>query len=302
MGFDASLYSSSGIEYRYRQAPERYSETFVQNGNQITDLIVCKWNDAGDLKADLMQSATHVTGQKWLTRTLPLKYPDTDYLFLTAMQSVRPLMSNVRDGKPEGYPQFDPVTKHWFYERIEYQLTFTNLPYKVATDDDVKAHTVPELNRHVTITPQPIASNRVVSSQSLHVETGATFTPINQPAAIPEIVTRFLVKLYMWPKEAVNWGAIYNRMGKVNTETFRLYGIDHPAETLLYEGIGAPAEEYHGPDGSKYVDITHVLTRHPVNWNKTYFDGEWRYMRIGTADPPRRRYLKETMNEIFWPR
>jgi hypothetical protein len=306
MGDLARQYSPSGIEYRWRLQPEMYRETFARNANQISIPLVCRWDDAGDLKADIMESSAYNPAQRHLTRSLPMKFPDTDALFLTSMVSQKPLM-NPKPDTPEGKSRFDPTTGLWYFERIEYLCTFTNLPYEVKSDADVKSNNCPELSRYVVITPSPIASNRQTSSKSLNVETGAAppakqFEPINEVAAIPEIVTRFQIKQFMWPKAAIPWASIYSRMGKVNEGDFILQGVTNPAETLLYEGLGSSPEEYTGPDGKKYVDITHVLTRHPENWNKTKFNGAYRYLRVGTADPAVRRYDKTTFNEIFTPK
>lgn len=301
MGDAAKQYSSSGIEYRWRQQPEAYRETFARNANQITGLITCEWDDAGALKADLMESTEYVKGQGWLKRNPPMLYPDTETLYLTSMVSGK-MFTTPQSGITEGYPQFDPVTGLWKFQRIEYVVTFTNLPYRVRQDDEVKSLEVPELNRYVVITPQPIASNRILSSQSIQVEAAdGKLIPIQQTAAIPEIVTRYNVKLFMWPKEAIPWEQIYERMGRVNQDEFRLHGITHPPESLLYEGLGSSPEEYTGADGKKYVDVSHVVTRHPVNWNKTFYDGSWRYLRVGKDLFPKRRYEKVTFNEIFKP-
>jgi hypothetical protein len=303
MGDLARQYSPSGIEYRWRLQPEMYRETFARNANQISIPLVCLWDDAGDLKSDIMESAAYDPAQRHLTRSVPIKFPGTDALFLTSMVFQKPLM-NPKPDTPEGKSRFDPTTGLWSFERIEYLCTFTNLPYEVKADKDVKANNVPELSRYVVITPSPIASNRILSSQSINIETGGSpaLIPINQTAAIPEIVTRYQIKQFMWPKSAIPWASIYSRMGKVNELPFTLQGVSNPAETLLYEGLGSSPEEYTGPDGKKYVDITHVLTRHPENWNKAFYNGAWRYLRVGTADPAVRRYQKTTFNEVFTPK
>jgi hypothetical protein len=302
MGEAAKRYTTSGIEYRWRQQPEVHRETFARNANQLTELLITKWADSWLLKADIMESAKYDATKKHLVRTTPMAHPEAGWLYLTSMVSQKPFLGT-KASDPGFKPQFDPVTGLWAYDRLEYLCTFTNLPYKVLSDDKVKDKNVPELERYVVVTPTPIGSNRIVTSQPLFADMGGgTKESIFEPSAKPEIMTRYQVKLFMWPVEAIPWDIINERMGKVNSAEFTLKGIVNPIGSLLYEGLGASAEEYTGTDGKKYVDITHILTRHPVSWNKTYWKGAWRDLQVGTDAPPKRRYEATTFSQIFIPK
>lgn len=293
--------SPSGIGYNWQFKPEMYTETFARNANQIQGVLVTKWADAGQLKADLMESAEHVAGQKWLKRTTPLVCPESDFLFLANLQKHQIYLPRVVDGE-YGTQTRDDATGWWSADRISYLATFVNLPYLVKEDDEVKSATSPELNRYCTVHPMPVVQNRVVTSKQFVIDGGGDDGKgVNETAAVPEVLTRFLVKQWMWPVAAINFSAIADNSGKVNSSSFSIRGITHPAESLLYEGLGATPEEYHGADGQKYVDLVHSLVRHPVNWNKTYWNGSYQYIKLRDSSPAQRRFQSAAFVNPFNP-
>lgn len=304
------VYSPSGIGYNWRFQPEAYQERFARNANQIAGRLITKWDDAGQLKADLMESAERVAGQSWLKRITPLVCPESDFLYLTDMLKVESFPPKA-DATGYGTQTRDDETGWWSHDRIGYQCTFTNLPYLVKEDDEVKSLTNPELDRYTTIMPQSVTTNRTVTGTRFVLEDTPALG-VNETAARPETLVRFLVKQWMWPKAAVPWTTIFDRANKLNNASFVLHGITHAAETLAYEGLAGTPEEYTGPDGAKYVDLTHIVTRHPVNWNKTLWAEPpgglvWKYIKL--ADPPtgtpftspQRRFLTASFAEIFNP-
>lgn len=306
------VYSPSGIAYNWQFQPEAYSEQFARNGNQISNLLVTRWEDAGSLKADLMESAEYVAGQAWLKRTLPLQCPEADALYLSEMVKAKTYMPKT-DDTGYGTQTRDDATGWWSLDggRIAYLCTFRTFPYLMKKDADVRSLTNPELNRFCTVTPQTLVSNRTVTGTKFCLEdTPSVF--INETAAIPESLTRFLVRQWMWPKAAINWDVIRDRQNKVNNATFTVYGINCAAESLAYEGLAGSPEEYTGPDGKRYVDITHSLLLHPNNWNKTLWPTppgglDWKYVKLtdpagGPAFVPAvRRYRTASFTEIFNP-
>lgn len=293
------IYSPSGIGYNWQFKPESYQERFARNANQVSNVLVTKWDDAGQLKADLMESAEYVAGQAWLKRITPLVCPESDFLYLADLTKQAVWMPKTT-ASGYGTQSRDNATGWWSMDRISYLATFINLPYPVKEDDEVKSEDIPELKRYVTVQPMPIVQNRLVTTPQRWVIDG-TDTGVNETAAVPEVLTRYLIKLWQWPYAAIPWAAIADRSGKVNSSSFTLRGTTHPAESLLYEGLGGPPEEYHGPDGEKYVDIVHSVVRHPENWNKTYFGGSYQYIRLKGSDPAQRRFRTASFNEIFKP-
>lgn len=299
------IHSRSGIPYNWAFDPPAYAEQFARNGNQIQGQLVCEWDDAGDLKADLMESCEYVPGQTWLKRELPLLCPNTETLFLTDMTKVKTFMPKT-DDTGYGVQVRDAETGWWGLGRgrIFYRCTFTNLPYKVKKDDDVRSQANPELNRYATVSSNQTSYNRVVTSTRLVLDDLVDGKTVSVPetAAVPEVMTLFTVKQWMWPLDAVNWDAINDRAGKLNDADFTIRGIVNPAETLLYEGLASSVEEYTGADGKKYVDLVHRLTRHPVNFNKTYHGGAWKYFKVADSVPPLRRYQLANFVDVFNPK
>lgn len=292
------IYSPSGIPYNWLYFPSAYAERFARNSNQISAQLVTKWDDAGDLKFDLMESAEHVPGQTWLKRTTPLLCPESDALYLGEMTKI--------DSKPDkdtGQQTRDTETGWWTHDRIMYHCSFFNLPYQVKEDDEVRSAGNPEMQRYMTVHPMPVVQNRVVSSQRFIISAGEddAGVRVNETAAQPEVLTRFLIKQWMWPYAAIPWAAIADRAGKLNNASFTIKGTTYASERLLYEGLGSQPEEYHGPDGQKYVDIVHSVIVHPVNWNKTFFAGVWQYIEIENSSPTKRRYQTASFTEIFNP-
>lgn len=286
------IYSPSGIGYNWQFKPETYQERFARNANQISNVLVTKWDDAGQLKADLMESAEYVAGQAWLKRITPLVCPESDFLYLADLTKQQIWLPPVDSSGNYGTQTRDDETGWWSGHKLSYLATFVNLPYQVKEDEEVKTLTLPELNRYCTIHPQPVVQNRVVTSKQFVIDGGAdNGKGVNESAAVPEVQTRFLVKQWLWPLAAVNWDAIADHSGKVNSSSFVIRGVTHPAESLLYEGLGAQPEEYTGPDGKKYVDLTHSLLRHPVNWNKTLWNGSYEYIKLRDSSPAVRRFL-----------
>jgi hypothetical protein len=295
------IYSPSGIGYNWRYNPQAYAEAFARNANQISNILITKWDDAGSLKADLMESAEHVAGQAWLKRTTPLVCPESDFLFLGSMTKVESFPERNTTGD-YGVQVRDDETGWWKHDRIGYQCTFINLPYQVKEDDEVKSLAEPELNRYCTVHPMPVVQNRVVSGKQFIIDGGAEDGQgVNETAAVPEVLTRFLIKQWMWPYAAIPWSVISSRSGKVNSGSFTIKGTTYAAERLLYEGLGSQPEEYHGPDGQKYVDVVHSVIVHPENWNKTYWKGSYQYIKLRDSSPAIRRFQTASFSEIFKP-
>jgi hypothetical protein len=300
------VYSPSGVPYYPLYKPQEYSETFAKNANQIVNWVSVGWDDAGDLKADLMESAAHVAGRKWLTRTLPQRCPWADFQYLTDMRSPGG-RTRIRD-KGDGSPgQGRDETSGWFTaDRIEYMMTYGNLPYLVKDDDAVKSAEIPELERYAVFSYQSVLQNRVLSSYPFVLDEDTTKS-INETASIPEVIRRVSVTQHFWPMPtAVNWAVIDSRAGKVNDASITIDGVTYPAETLRYSGLAGPPEVFHGAGGERYANITHLFEAHPITagWNKVRKpDGTYVYFKVNDgASPPNRRYQKASMKEVFYPR
>lgn len=323
--------SPSGIPFAWLLRPEQYQENFVRNANQIEAQLIVDWEDAGTLKHDLMESCVYVPGQSWLQRTTPYACPEATNSYLLGMRKIgqflngqavggapNPLSETIPPQLPQrdytistspatnyGYPvqTYDPKTGWYAFDRIAYNCTFGNLPYKVKTDDQVKGYTIPELERYAVFTKLPQTLNRRVSTAGFQLER-ANAPITSEVGTVPETTTVLMVRQWMWPKAAIPWPAIYDRSGKINSVDITIDGELYPAETLRYDGLSGSPEEYTGVDGTKYVDLAHKFVRHPVNWNKVYDPGQtppWTYAKIAGIDPPQRRFLTASFAEIFKP-
>lgn len=291
-------YTRTGVEFAWHFLPGVYDEVFTRNANQITAALKVGWHDAGTLKADMMESASHVVGQKWLVRSLPHQCPEADRQYLVSLKKRELLFDAKRQYPNQAY---DEVTGWFSVDFISYIATYGNLPYDLKDDDAVKTLAAPELNRYVSIFYESIKSNRKVSSYPFVLDD--TGVAIKEAATVPEILRRITVKQWMWPKAAVNWNVIDDRSGKVNDVAFTLGGQLCPMETLLYEGLAGTPEEYTGADGERYLDLMHVFTKHPVNWNKTYdtATATWKYFKVQGTVPAQRRFPLASMTEVFVP-
>lgn len=324
------VYSPSGIPYNWAFFPAEYAETFSRNANQTVARLRCAWDDAGDLKADLMESAQHVAGRKWLTRNLPLQCPEVETQYLQSMTKVGLYHDNSKatsafegpwireDENASGYntsggspaQRYSSETGWWRMDRIHYRCVFGNLPYLLKEDDEVKAAEIPEVERYATFQKVPQSINRKISSQPFVLDrlgAGGAKIPIGETAAVPETTFKLNVKVWMWPEAAVPWAVIYDRANKVNDASVTINGETFAAERVRYDGLAGPPEPYHGSDGQRYVDLVHVLNVNKMNLNQT-FDVEltppdWGYFKLDDgADPPKRRFRKASLKEVFHPR
>lgn len=309
------VYTPSGIPYSWMIVPELYGEQFARNANQIVMQLKCLWEDAGDLKSDLMESCVYKPGQSWLIRTTPYRHPETDNAYLVNMTKYKLFLESQPSVLPGiagfGYPTptYDEKTGLYSFDYISYNCVFGNLPYPVLEDSDVKTLPIPELSRYATMQPKPETLNRRLSTHPLEMtrSDGSTVAAQNEVGTIPETTMVLQIKQWMWPKAAINWPAIRACSGFVNSVGLSFFGDTHSTETLRYDGLMASPEEYTGPDGNKYVDLVHRAVRHPVNWNKTYDLGDpagpqWNYFSItGLPGGPRRRYPSADLSAVFKP-
>lgn len=305
-GTGTQLSTSSGVAFEYQF--ENYREQWTNRASNSTILARCAWEDAGDFLEDVLGYTTGVNGQNMFNRYLPLRHPTGGSLFCTDATLVKYPSSAKADANQPS------IVYEGFFEAgwAVYQLTFTRLPYFVASNDTVSGDAIPELARYCVPADRPRAREFTVNSYALEVE--ATGLAIKQPAFIMDREQDLFVTLCEVPTENFPATGINNCLGKINNtavlmpisfeppSTFVVQSF--PQDTLLFRGLSQEIHRYQGGTGRWYKDCPYFFTYRPGGWRKLpnpSGDGSLVVVKYKAITPTKYLYDRVEFNQLFRP-
>lgn len=282
-------------------------------------MFACPWADAARFETDALGFSNYVSGQRYLSRRIPLRHGDPAQasLFLDSLETISyhnflkeyNAIADTSDGRYSlGWPKT---------EMIAYKGTFSQRSYPVFADSEVSSLAVPELSRYITKFPETDHYHRKIPGYNFAFE-GAVGENCTVLASLPEYCVRWVYTSYFWPwPSSINDGYIASTLGKVNNAAFDTskrvtmpngtVSNGFPAECLKFEDHRL-SQPYYGSDDKLYVDQQFVLSFNPRNWNKQLRPSSGEYEKIkqksGAStfyDPPRYAYIEADFNKLFKP-
>lgn len=291
----------NGIEYQvcpwFGQGPG-YTEVFVRDGSQISCVLACNWEDAGEFKAGVRgySEAVESGGSLQLRRTLPLLCPYTTRKYAERLELVaygndrlnKTKLAQWTDTDPEAemiYPgtDLDIESDDWFKAGIcFYRVTFTKPPFlNVLSDDELGA--LGEENRYTRWLDTPRI--RELKRPDYGFETDEA-SPVTVPIVgfSPQIEREIRCTWFQVPWGYVPHNAIRANALKVNSTEF--YG--HNPETLRLDAVSGIENPYEDADGGLYVDVEYIFKKlevfDPDDPTGEFFSYGWNDFRTSQYD------------------